>query len=102
MRKGFDTLSGVVRRDMGQDPLSSEVFIFMNQMFSWNMRTPVYYPLMKSSKTNCFIFAAFFSDAPRNDISNEWLTNVLNRINDCKVNELACLLPGQWGKTYGV
>jgi transposase len=31
MRKGFDALSGVVRRDMGRDPLSGEVFIFMNR-----------------------------------------------------------------------
>jgi transposase len=31
MRKGFDALSGAVRRDMGQDPLSGEVFIFMNR-----------------------------------------------------------------------
>jgi transposase len=32
MRKGFDALSGVVRRDMGRDPLSGEVFIFMNRL----------------------------------------------------------------------
>jgi transposase len=31
MRKGFDALSGVVRRDMGRDPLTGEVFIFMNR-----------------------------------------------------------------------
>jgi transposase len=31
MRKGFDALSGVVRGDMGRDPLSGEVFIFMNR-----------------------------------------------------------------------
>jgi len=31
MRKGFDALSGVVRSDMGRDPLSGEVFIFMNR-----------------------------------------------------------------------
>jgi transposase len=31
MRKGFDALSGVVRRDMGGDPLTGEVFIFMNR-----------------------------------------------------------------------
>jgi transposase len=31
MCKGFDTLSGVVHRDMGCDPLSGEVFIFMNR-----------------------------------------------------------------------
>jgi hypothetical protein len=32
----------------------------------------------------------------------EWLTDVLNRINDCKVNDLARLLPGLWGKTERV
>jgi len=31
MRKGFDALCGVVRSQMGRDPLSGEVFIFMNQ-----------------------------------------------------------------------
>jgi hypothetical protein len=31
MRKGFDTLCGVVRLQMGRDPLSGEVFIFMNR-----------------------------------------------------------------------
>lgn len=30
MRKGFDSLSGEVRRSMGRDPLSGEVFIFYN------------------------------------------------------------------------
>ncbi|MDR0745931.1 MAG: transposase domain-containing protein [Mediterranea sp.] len=28
----------------------------------------------------------------------EWLTDVLNRTNDCKVNDLTRLLPGLWGK----
>ena len=31
MRKGFDTLCGVVRSHMGRDPLSGEVFIFLNR-----------------------------------------------------------------------
>lgn len=30
MRKGFDTLSGVVRSSMGMNPLSGDVFIFIN------------------------------------------------------------------------
>ncbi len=30
MRKGFDSLCGEVRRGMGRDPLSGEVFIFYN------------------------------------------------------------------------
>jgi hypothetical protein len=30
MRKGFDGLSGAVRNDLGLDPLSGDVFIFMN------------------------------------------------------------------------
>ncbi|GHU79057.1 transposase [Bacteroidia bacterium] len=30
LRKGFDTLSGVVRSGMSRDPLSGEVFIFIN------------------------------------------------------------------------
>ena len=31
MRKGFNTLCGVVRSQMGRDPLSGEVFIFINR-----------------------------------------------------------------------
>jgi transposase len=31
MRKGFDALCGVVRSDIGRDPLSGEVFIFLNR-----------------------------------------------------------------------
>ena len=30
MRKGFDSLCGEVRRSLGRDPLSGEVFIFYN------------------------------------------------------------------------
>ena len=32
MRKGFDGLSGVVRNDLGMDPLSEDVFIFLNRL----------------------------------------------------------------------
>lgn len=31
MRKGFDGLSGLVRASMGGDPLSGDVFIFVNR-----------------------------------------------------------------------
>lgn len=31
MRKGFDGLSGLVSSDLGRDPLSGEVFIFVNR-----------------------------------------------------------------------
>lgn len=31
MRKGFDSLCGLVYTEMGRDPLSGEVFIFMNK-----------------------------------------------------------------------
>lgn len=31
MRKGFDGLSGLVRSELGRDPLSGEVFIFVNR-----------------------------------------------------------------------
>ena len=31
MRKSYDGLSGLVRQGMGRDPLSGEVFIFMNR-----------------------------------------------------------------------
>jgi hypothetical protein len=31
MRKGYDGLSGLVRQGLGRDPLSGEVFIFLNR-----------------------------------------------------------------------
>jgi transposase len=31
MRKSYDGLSGLVRRGLGRDPLSGEVFIFLNR-----------------------------------------------------------------------
>ena len=31
MRKGFNGLSGLVRNELGQDPLSGDVFIFINK-----------------------------------------------------------------------
>ena len=31
MRKGFDGLSGLVRNELEQDPLSGDVFIFINR-----------------------------------------------------------------------
>ena len=31
MRGGFDRLCGIVRASMGRDPLSGEVFVFMNK-----------------------------------------------------------------------
>lgn len=31
MRGGFDRLCGIVRSSMGRDPLSGEVFVFMNR-----------------------------------------------------------------------
>lgn len=32
MRKGFDSLCGVVHSQMGRDPLSGEVFVFVNRV----------------------------------------------------------------------
>jgi len=31
MRKGFDALSGLVRNELGMDPLSGDVFLFLNR-----------------------------------------------------------------------
>lgn len=31
MRKGFDTLCGLVRRDFGREPTNGQVFIFVNK-----------------------------------------------------------------------
>lgn len=31
MRKGFDGLSGLVRTELGRDPLSGDVFVFVNR-----------------------------------------------------------------------
>ncbi len=32
MRKGFNSLCGLVRTQMGRDPLSGEVFLFINRV----------------------------------------------------------------------
>jgi transposase len=31
MRKSFDALCGVIRNELGRDPLSGEVFVFLNR-----------------------------------------------------------------------
>lgn len=31
MRKSFDSLSGIVRSELGKDPVSGEVFLFLNK-----------------------------------------------------------------------
>lgn len=31
MRKGFDSLAGLVRNNLGKDPVSGEVFVFFNR-----------------------------------------------------------------------
>lgn len=31
MRKGFDSLSGIVRSELGENPLSGDVFVFLNK-----------------------------------------------------------------------
>ena len=31
MRKGFDTLAGIVRNHLGADPLSGDVYVFVNR-----------------------------------------------------------------------
>ena len=31
LRKGFDSLSGIVRNEMGSNPLSGDIFIFFNR-----------------------------------------------------------------------
>jgi transposase len=31
MRRGFDSLSGLVRKEFGKDPLSGDIFVFFNR-----------------------------------------------------------------------
>lgn len=31
MRKGFDSLSGIVRAELGENPLSGDIFVFLNK-----------------------------------------------------------------------
>ena len=31
MRKGFDSLCGLIKHELGRDPLSGEVFVFLNK-----------------------------------------------------------------------
>ena len=41
MRKGFDSLCGLIKHELGRDPLSGDVFVFLNKprnaimLFHW-------------------------------------------------------------------
>lgn len=57
MRKGFDGLSGLVRNELGMDPLSGDVFIFLNRrrthmkLLVWeNSGFVVYYKRLESGR----------------------------------------------------
>ena len=74
MRKGFDTLCGVVRSQMGRDPLSGEVFIFVNgsrstiKLLHWESGGLVIYH--KRLESGCFERPVFEQD--KNTFQMKW------------------------------
>ena len=55
MRKGFDGLSGLVRNSLDRDPLSGEVYIFLNRsctlvkLLNWEAGALVIYYILQTS-----------------------------------------------------
>lgn len=74
MRKGFDTLCGAVRSQMGRDPLSGEVFIFINgqrntiKLLHWERGGLVIYH--KRFESGCFERPVF--DHAQNTFQMKW------------------------------
>ncbi len=74
IRKGFDTLCGVVRSQMGRDPLSGEVFIFVNgsrstiKLLHWERGGLVIYH--KRLESGCFERPVF--DPEQNAFQMKW------------------------------
>jgi len=74
MRKGFDTLCGVVRSRMGRDPLGGEVFIFVNRprntikLLHWENGGLVIYH--KRLESGCFERPAY--DEKQNSFTMKW------------------------------
>jgi len=74
MRKGFDTLCGVVRSRMGRDPLSGEVFIFVNtprstiKLLHWENGGLVLYH--KRLESGCFERPVY--DQKQNSFQMKW------------------------------
>lgn len=74
MRKGFDTLCGVVRSQMGRNPLSGEVFIFLNRhrstvkLLHWERGGLVLYH--KRLESGCFERPLY--DEKQNSFQMKW------------------------------
>ena len=74
MRKGFDTLCGVVRSQMGRNPMSGEVFIFVNRQRStikllhWERGGLVLYH--KRLESGCFERPVY--DEKQNSFQMKW------------------------------
>jgi len=74
MRKGFDTLCGVVRSQMGRNPLSGEVFIFLNRhrstvkLLHWERGGLVLYH--KRLESGCFEHPLY--DEKQNSFQMKW------------------------------
>lgn len=74
MRKGFDTLCGVVRSRMGRDPLGGEVFIFVNRprntikLLHWENGGLVIYH--KRLESGCFERPSY--DEKQNSFTMKW------------------------------
>jgi transposase len=81
MRKSFDGLLGVIKRDLSEDPLSETVFLFVNRR--GNYLKGIYW-----DRTGYFLFAKrlergrfkFPSNAKKQEISEQVLKLILDGI----------------------
>ena len=85
MRKGFNGLSGLVNNELGRDPLSGDVFIFVNRrrtlikLLVWDKSGFVIY--YKRLEKGTFEFPSTESEAKSLELPREDLMMILEGIN---------------------
>jgi transposase len=84
MRKGFDGLCGLVRNELGQNPLSGDVYIFLNRrrnqtkLLSWESGGLAIYS--KRLEQGTYELPEIKSSADNMEISSECLGFILDGI----------------------
>ena len=80
MRCGFYSLAGLVTNELGQDPLSGDVFIFIGK------------------RSNQISFFSSLGSCQRNNVQpHQWLSDVLAKLNDSGYEgKFSDLLPNRW------
>jgi hypothetical protein len=79
IRNSFDGLSGLIQNELGRDPLSGEVFIFINKrrnqvkLLRWEQGGFILY--YKRLETGTFELPQFDNDSPNSPL--QWSTLVL-------------------------